>query len=258
MSARIAAECDAIKAMLLEKNAAYGNSALDPVRIFSQANTIEQIRVRIDDKLSRLARGRVFGDEDTILDLIGYLVLLRVAVRVVAPSIGEEPCEAKDNPTQVPTALAPTVVDPAPLRGKGGEQAPPVKGRTYATDQGTGFRKAPFSHKPLHEQQSDAWQKAGQGVRGRCHGLTFTVWNARSGYRGKSTRGHVLAWYRGEPCEEHEHDCEHCGAVVASSTRVVQFHHPECPFVATVLGTNGAKRVRSEDAAQSSKSIKRG
>lgn len=74
----IAAECDAIKAMLLEKNAAYGNSALDPLRIFATADAVEQIRVRIDDKLSRLARGHAAG-EDVTADLIGYLVLLRVA-----------------------------------------------------------------------------------------------------------------------------------------------------------------------------------
>jgi heavy metal translocating P-type ATPase len=41
----IAAECDAIKAMLLEKNAAYGDSALDPLRIFSKADPVEQIKV---------------------------------------------------------------------------------------------------------------------------------------------------------------------------------------------------------------------
>ena len=34
--------------------------------------------MRIDDKLSRLARGRAAG-EDVTLDLIGYLILLRVA-----------------------------------------------------------------------------------------------------------------------------------------------------------------------------------
>lgn len=76
----IADECDAIKAMLLAKNAAYGNAAFDPVRILSKANAAEQIRVRIDDKLSRIARGNDAG-EDTILDLIGYLVLLRIAER---------------------------------------------------------------------------------------------------------------------------------------------------------------------------------
>lgn len=76
--AAIVAECDALAAMLLEKNAAYGNSALEPVRVFSKASPIEQILVRIDDKLSRLARGSAAG-EDVELDLLGYLILLRVA-----------------------------------------------------------------------------------------------------------------------------------------------------------------------------------
>lgn len=74
----IAAECDALKALLLEKNAAYGDSALDPLRVFSKASSVEQILVRIDDKLSRLARGSAAG-EDVIKDLLGYLILLRVA-----------------------------------------------------------------------------------------------------------------------------------------------------------------------------------
>lgn len=71
-------ETNAIADMLISKNAAYGNSALDPVRIFSQADPVEQIRVRIDDKLSRIQRG-AGDDEDTVGDLIGYLVLLRIA-----------------------------------------------------------------------------------------------------------------------------------------------------------------------------------
>ncbi len=74
----IAETCDALKAMLLAKNAAYGNSALDPVRIFSRADTLEQINVRMDDKLSRIARGHAAG-EDAEWDLMGYLVLKRVA-----------------------------------------------------------------------------------------------------------------------------------------------------------------------------------
>ena len=88
--ARVVAECDAIARMLIAKNAAYGNSALDPVRIFSRADAAEQIRVRIDDKISRLQRGALLGasdahsasalaGEDTVLDLIGYLILLRLA-----------------------------------------------------------------------------------------------------------------------------------------------------------------------------------
>lgn len=64
--------------LLISKNDAYGNSALDPVRIFSQADPVEGISQRIDDKLSRIARGSEVG-EDTVLDLIGYLVLYRLA-----------------------------------------------------------------------------------------------------------------------------------------------------------------------------------
>lgn len=71
--------CDDIATLLVEKNKAYGDSALNPVRIFSKADTEEQLLVRIDDKLSRLARGKEFPGEDTIRDLIGYLVLLLIA-----------------------------------------------------------------------------------------------------------------------------------------------------------------------------------
>jgi hypothetical protein len=74
----IATTCDGLRDILLSKNAAYGNSALDPIRIFSKAGPEEQLRVRADDKLSRLVRGTADGDEDTELDLIGYLILMRV------------------------------------------------------------------------------------------------------------------------------------------------------------------------------------
>ncbi len=80
--------CDEVKRVLLEKNRAYGNSALDPVRIFSKADTVEQLNVRIDDKLSRLARGREYAGDDTELDLIGYLVLRRVAQVLRQPAEG--------------------------------------------------------------------------------------------------------------------------------------------------------------------------
>jgi len=68
-----------IRALLIEKNRSYGNSALAPVRIFSSASPTEALLVRIDDKLSRVSRGSEFPGEDTIRDLIGYLVLLLVA-----------------------------------------------------------------------------------------------------------------------------------------------------------------------------------
>jgi hypothetical protein len=81
----IAAVCDEVKDLLVRKNRAYGNSALAPLRIFSKAEPVEQLNVRIDDKLSRIARGSEFAGDDTELDLIGYLILRRVARRLATP-----------------------------------------------------------------------------------------------------------------------------------------------------------------------------
>jgi hypothetical protein len=78
----IAEECYAIKKMLIEKNRRYGNSAIEPLRICSKADPLEQIRVRIDDKLNRLKTLDPSDTEDVELDLIGYLILLRVARRM--------------------------------------------------------------------------------------------------------------------------------------------------------------------------------
>lgn len=75
----IATVCNQVRDLLLEKNRKYGDSALQPVRIFSKSSTQEQIKVRLDDKLSRLRSAQSDEDEDVILDLIGYLMLLRVA-----------------------------------------------------------------------------------------------------------------------------------------------------------------------------------
>ena len=76
----IAKICDDIRDLLLKKNRAYGNSALEPIRVFSKANSCEQILVRIDDKLNRIKQGAniLSEDEDVLQDLIGYLILLKV------------------------------------------------------------------------------------------------------------------------------------------------------------------------------------
>lgn len=72
-------ECNRFADLLVTKNRAYGNSALDPVRIFSKADNLEQLKVRIDDKLSRMARGTEFTGDNDIDDLVGYLVLYSIA-----------------------------------------------------------------------------------------------------------------------------------------------------------------------------------
>lgn len=85
VQALIADECDKIKELLLAKNREYGNSALQPIGVFSGMSAEQQIDVRIDDKLKRIQTVRMLDDvkvhEDTEQDLIGYLVLKRVARR---------------------------------------------------------------------------------------------------------------------------------------------------------------------------------
>lgn len=75
-----------IAEMLVEKNKSYGDSALNPVRIFSKSDNLEQLKVRIDDKLSRIAnmdlnKDNKYVQEDTILDLMGYLILLKIKIQ---------------------------------------------------------------------------------------------------------------------------------------------------------------------------------
>ena len=65
--------------LLIEKNKAYGDTANQPPQIFSKLSPIEAILARIDDKLSRIKTvGLNDKTEDTVLDLIGYLMLYRV------------------------------------------------------------------------------------------------------------------------------------------------------------------------------------
>ncbi len=68
-----------IQEMLIAKNQKYGNSALEPLGVFSKLSAEEGLLVRIDDKLKRVKNGSLEkDDEDVINDLIGYLVLLKI------------------------------------------------------------------------------------------------------------------------------------------------------------------------------------
>lgn len=68
-----------LKDLLLAKNRKYGDAALNPKRIFATASAVELIRVRMDDKLSRIINRQKDEDEDPEWDLLGYLVLLHIA-----------------------------------------------------------------------------------------------------------------------------------------------------------------------------------
>ncbi len=77
---------------LVMKNKSYGNSVLNPLRLFSKADDYEQLMVRIDDKLSRLERGN-FEHEDRIelhKDLMGYHALVLVKL-----GFGDEECDSQ-------------------------------------------------------------------------------------------------------------------------------------------------------------------
>lgn len=68
-----------IATMLISKNQKYGNSALEPLGVFSQLPARDGLLVRIDDKLKRIKNGSLDkDDEDVVNDLIGYLVLLKM------------------------------------------------------------------------------------------------------------------------------------------------------------------------------------
>ena len=69
-----------IKDLLILKNNNYGDSALSPIRVFSKTNSLEGLMIRIDDKLSRIQTVGITDEtEDTVKDLVGYLILLMIA-----------------------------------------------------------------------------------------------------------------------------------------------------------------------------------
>tara|TARA_Y100001963_G_scaffold145698_1_gene219671 strand:+ start:2470 stop:2862 length:393 start_codon:yes stop_codon:yes gene_type:complete len=72
---------DKMRDLLIEKNRAYGDSATNPTNVFSDGSAIDAICARIDDKLMRIQnKGINDKTEDTVSDLIGYLILLKVAM----------------------------------------------------------------------------------------------------------------------------------------------------------------------------------
>jgi len=73
-------KCRELKELLLRKNDAYGNSALEPLGVFSSCGASASIKIRLDDKLKRIANAGVVEDtEDTLIDIAGYIILLMIA-----------------------------------------------------------------------------------------------------------------------------------------------------------------------------------
>ena len=74
---------DAIKDLLLYKNMKYGDSAINPKKIFYKGDSTNSILIRLDDKL-----GRVISNPDDkprvndVSDIIGYCILLLISLGV--------------------------------------------------------------------------------------------------------------------------------------------------------------------------------
>ena len=79
-SVQVTIVLEEIQNLLIAKNQKYGNSALEPLGVFSKLDAKEGLLIRIDDKLKRIKNGSLEkDDEDVINDLIGYLVLLKIS-----------------------------------------------------------------------------------------------------------------------------------------------------------------------------------
>jgi hypothetical protein len=83
MRKKIEEKCFEITKMLLEKNKSYGNSIATPINVFSNLDPIQQVELRIDDKLKRIRSNsegtdHQFKHEDSVKDLIGYLILYEI------------------------------------------------------------------------------------------------------------------------------------------------------------------------------------
>lgn len=73
--------CDNTKNLLIKKNEAYGDSALNPLGIFGNGDAVVSLGARMDDKLMRLKSLGINKDSvDTLYDLHGYITLLIIAI----------------------------------------------------------------------------------------------------------------------------------------------------------------------------------
>ena len=74
-------KCKQVADLLVQKNEAYGDSALNPAGIFSKLKASEALKIRLDDKLKRIQNVGVSDEtEDTLMDCAGYMILLMIAL----------------------------------------------------------------------------------------------------------------------------------------------------------------------------------
>ena len=81
---------DAMKDLLLYKNQKYGDSAINPKKIFYKGDSTNSILIRLDDKLGRV----MSNTEDKprvndVCDIIGYCTLLLISMGVTSEDIAK-------------------------------------------------------------------------------------------------------------------------------------------------------------------------
>ena len=66
---------ESLNSLLQYKNLNYGDSALNPIKVFSKSDATDSITVRLDDKISRIQNSKELRKND-VADIFGYIVLL--------------------------------------------------------------------------------------------------------------------------------------------------------------------------------------
>jgi len=74
-------ECDKLALFLIYKNRMHSASVLEPLQVFSRASTAERIHVRMDDAITCIMQGDGSGENDSMLNLAGLIILDRVQER---------------------------------------------------------------------------------------------------------------------------------------------------------------------------------
>lgn len=81
---------DAMEDLLLYKNRKYGDSAINPKKIFYKGDSTNSILIRLDDKI-----GRVMSNTEEkprvndVADIIGYCTLLLISMNVSPEDIAK-------------------------------------------------------------------------------------------------------------------------------------------------------------------------
>ena len=73
----------AIRDLLLDKNQKYGDSALQPKRVFYKGDAVNSILIRLDDKIGRIMANTESAPRiNDVADIIGYCTLLLIGMGV--------------------------------------------------------------------------------------------------------------------------------------------------------------------------------